>query len=147
MNLDVVVTKLKALAGKVESEKGSLEFLGLFLREHRYLWDLIISAPWLEAGEGSSYEYVFIKLKEELTTEDRTCVARMVILEHGDAVLTHFLTRYEPSPEPVDVHYETETGLIIRRVYIIVARPGLDQPAQQTTKKPRRGKASVPNPS
>ena len=106
MNLEVVATKLTALAGTVEADKGPLELLGLFLREDSPdLWDLVISAPWLVADERAAFEYVANKLRGELSGEELAGLSRIVILEHGGAVLSSFLMQYEGHTGLADVHY------------------------------------------
>ena len=142
MNLEMVGTKLTVMARKIGTEKGPLDFLGLFLREDSLdLWDLVISAPWLRADERAAFEYVANKLREELTSEEMAGLSRIVILEHGGAAQDPFRMRYEGHTGLSDARYETAGGAIIRRAYIIVAQSGSGLPGQQTTKKPAQARA------
>src|SRR5258708_613544 len=115
MNLDVVATKLISLANQIEDDKGPLELFGLFLRDDSPdLWDVVIAAPWLKADELASFEYVASRLREALAEEELVGLSRIVILEHGGAVLTAFLEQFNSSGL-ADVHFIAEGGAIIRR--------------------------------
>lgn len=47
----ISTTKLKKAMREISEKKGEFAFLGLFLRaEAPGLWDLVVSAPWLEQG-------------------------------------------------------------------------------------------------
>jgi len=144
MNLDSVVIKLTGMAKKIEASKGRLELLGLFLRDDSPdLWDIVIAAPWLKADERVSFEYVANELREALADEELAGLSRIVILEHGGAVLQSFLESFSSHAGVADVHFVTEGGAIIRKAYIIVACPVADAAARRKTKKRRRGKANL----
>ena len=146
MNLEVVAAKLDILVKKVRAEKGPLGLLGLFLREDSPdLWDLVISAPWLGADERSAFGYVANELRQVLSDEELIGLSRIVILEYGGAVLGSFLTQYANRTGPVDMHFETGGGVIIRRAYIIVAQSGSHHPRPNTTIDLPQGKTALPN--
>lgn len=142
MNLDTVAKNLSTMAKKIKADKGPLELLGLFLRDDSPgLWDVVIGAPWLKADERASFVYVADQLRAHLVPEELTGLSRIVILDHGGAVLDSFLKRFSKSTGLADVHFVVEGGAIIRRAYIILARP-LGPPARpRKTTKPRRPKA------
>jgi len=139
MNLEVIAPKLDALAGKIQAERGSLELLGLFLREDSPdLWDLVISAPWLEADKRAAFEYVAHELQEDLAGEELAGLSRIVILRHVGGVPDSFLAQFANRTGLIDGHFVTDGGAIIRRAYIVVAQIGSHRPGQRTTKKPPR---------
>ena len=143
MNLDQAAKKLSALAKKIKAAKGPLEFLGLFLRDDSPdLWDLVIAAPWLKADRRASFEYIAEELREMMTGEELAGLSRVVILEHDGAVLKAFLEQFGSQTGLADVHFVTEGGAVIRKVYIIMACHLPERARRQRTKKPRRKKAT-----
>ena len=145
MNFEVMATKLTALAEKVQAEKGPLELLGLFLREDSPdLWDLVISAPWLDADERAAFEYVAGKLREELTAEELAGLSRIVVLDPGNTLASSLFSQHARAVGPVDMPYVADGGAVIRRAYIIVPPGGPARPVQRPAKKPRRAKPVLP---
>jgi hypothetical protein len=139
MNPQLVADKLSVLAKKIESSNGPLELFGLFLREDSPdLWDLVIAAPWLSPGKRASYEYVAGLLQETLTEEELVGLSRIVILEHGRAVLRSFLESFHNRPGFADVHFVSEGGAVIEKAYIIIARSAASDARPEKTKKQRR---------
>src|SRR5262249_44829690 len=124
MNVERVAEKLSGVATKIEASKGPLELFGLFLREDSLdLWHVVIAAPRLSAEKLASYEYVASQLRRSLTDEEMAGLSRIVILEHGEAVLKSILAEFGSRTGLTDVNFVSEGGAVIRRVYIIAARP------------------------
>ena len=143
MNIERVAEKLSGVAKKIEASKGPLELLGLFLREDSLdLWDVVIAAPWLSADKLALFEYVGGQLRRTLTDEEMIGLSRIVILEHGEAVLKSILAEFGNRSGLSDVNFELEGGAVIRRVYIIAARPAANGAHRGNSKKPRRSTAS-----
>jgi hypothetical protein len=135
MNLDVVAEKLKVMAAKIETDRGPLDLLGLFLREHPLgLWDLVIAGARLKSVGLESYKYVAGQVREALTDEEMMGLSRIVILDHGEEVLDAFLERFTNQRGLADVHFETPGGAIIRRAYVILARPAVGGRRQKAKK-------------
>ncbi len=75
--------KLLRLALGITREKGEFALFGLFLREGAPgTWDLVISAPWLDANKKAGMEYVAKKVRtRRLTAEELLSLSRIVVLE------------------------------------------------------------------
>jgi hypothetical protein len=143
MNLDVVGKKLADLPAKMEADGVPLELLGLFLRESAVglVWDLVVASPRLKSGNGNSYEQVFRQLRSMLSEQELANISRMVILDRREGTaLDTFLERYHDQTGPVEVDFIPEGGVILRRGYVILARP-LANGRPTKAKKPRKRKA------
>jgi hypothetical protein len=139
MNLETIAEKLRGLASDA---RGALEFLALFLREDSLgLWDVVVAAPWLKTGEAKSFEYVAERLRKLLTKNEIAGVSRIVILEHGGAVLSSYLDQFANQFGFADIHFVTED--VIRRAYIIVACPPSSSGAQVAEKRRRKRQVAV----
>jgi hypothetical protein len=143
MNLEVVAKKLSALAKKMKADIGPLELLGLFLRDDALdSWDLVIAAPPLQANNRDSFKYVADRLREALTEEELAGLSRIVIMDHGGAVLNGFLDQFKGRTGLCDIHFVADGGAIVRKAYIIIARAlPVGRSGGQTAKKPRQGSA------
>jgi hypothetical protein len=141
VNVELVAQKLASMGKKIEADKGLLELLGLFLRdESPDRWDIVIAGPGLKADRRASFEYVAGQLRKVMTDEELTGLSRIVILDHGGAVLQSFLEQFSNRSGLADVHFVAEGGAVIRKAYIILARPGVAR--RRRPKKPHPGKAA-----
>jgi hypothetical protein len=131
MNIATLARNLEGFV-KVSSKKGPLELLGLFLREESSeLWDLVVAAPWLKANERSSFEYIANQLRKLLNDKELAGLSRIVILEHGGAVLHSFLEQFANHIGLVDVQFVSD-GAVIRQAYIIFAGPVSDRNSKKS---------------
>jgi hypothetical protein len=139
MNIDAVAKRLTDVANRIKTAKGPLELFGLFLRDDSTnLWDIVISAPWLKADSRTSFEYVASQLRSVMTDKELSGLSRIVILDHGGAVLRSFLEEFGGHVGEADVHFTLEGDTIIRRAYIILANSVTSQSQKKNPKKPRR---------
>jgi hypothetical protein len=68
----------------IASEKGEFSLFALFLREDADdTWDLLASAPWLEANNRESLDYLVNQLRSRLDTQELLSLSRIVLLEKG----------------------------------------------------------------
>jgi hypothetical protein len=86
----VMIDKLKDVIETLENENGPLLICGLFLREEPLEeWDLVIAASWLNTQEVQSYKTISSKLQEFLSDSELFQVARIVILNQDDPVVSY----------------------------------------------------------
>jgi hypothetical protein len=146
MNLEEVVKKLAGVAKELKADGGPLDLFGLFLREDSpELWDVVVAAPWLKPDERSSFERVARRLREALTNDELAGLSRVVILEHGGAVLRTFLNWFADRVGLVDIYFVADGGAVIRKAYVIHALP--PESARRRVAKTRRRKKASPPPS
>ena len=82
--------KLALLEREVSDEKGEFSLFGLFLREDaqdEYKWDLLVSAPWLDADKKEGLTYLAKEIQERLEPDELLSISRIVVLERGDPIL------------------------------------------------------------
>ena len=77
--------KFRRLAVTVTAEKGEFALFGLFFREGApNVWDLIVSAPWMDGNEWGGLRYFAKKLRYRLTSEELSSLSRIVVRETDD---------------------------------------------------------------
>lgn len=118
--------KLLRLALDMTGEKGEFALFGLFLREGAPgTWDLVVSAPWLDANKKAGMEYVAKKARARLTTEELLSLSRIVVLEtEHDGVLA---IRRSVAVRGTIAHLENRVlfGLPMEQAYIIISQDPL----------------------
>jgi hypothetical protein len=83
-----IIEKLTSLERDIASEKGEFSLFALFLREEADdTWDLLASAPWLEADKRESLDYLVNQLRARLDTQELLSLSRIVLLEKGNPIL------------------------------------------------------------
>jgi hypothetical protein len=118
-----VVSLLGAGQNEVSSEKGDLSLFALFLREEvEDKWDVVVSAPWLEANKKEALSYLADKIKSHLKPEELLSLSRIVLIDVGNPALdaVHRAIRVEHgTAEVVDSDF---FGLHIKHAYIITLK-------------------------
>ena len=84
--MNELVQKLVTLEMDLSTERGGFLLFGLFLREDSVdLWDLVISALWLEPHGKRSLEFIAEELKSRLETHELVSISRIVLLEPSNS--------------------------------------------------------------
>jgi len=82
--------KLASMEREVADEKGEFSLFGAFLREDAQgedKWDILASAPWLEANEKEGLAYLAKEIRRRLEPDELLSISRIVILEKGNPTL------------------------------------------------------------
>lgn len=120
--IEPMVEKLASLEREVSSEKGEFSLFGLFLREDAHdRWDLVVSAPWLEADQMAGMRYLADKLKSFLDARERLSLSRVVILEEDNPGMAAFRKMVSTRHNKVEVRDSVLFGLQIRHAYVITS--------------------------
>ena len=120
--IEPMVEKLASLEREVSSEKGEFSLFGLFLREDSNdRWDLLVSAPWLEANERDGLRYLAGEIQSRLDVKEQVSLSRVVILEKGNPVLAAIHKMVGVSHGRAEVQDSVVSGLEFRRGYIITS--------------------------
>ena len=121
--MEQMVEKLASLEREVASEKGEFSLFGLFLREDAQdRWDLLVSAPWLEASKMDGLRYLSGKLQPRLDARERLLLSKVVILEKDNQVLAAVQRTVSTSHTTVEVEDSVFFGMQFRRAYVITSR-------------------------
>ena len=84
-----LLDKLKNVVVSLEKEHGAILVFALFLRvDPLEKWDIVVSASWLNENDISSYKTITSKLQENLSPQELTQLARIVILGISDSVVS-----------------------------------------------------------
>jgi hypothetical protein len=84
----MICDKIGALEKEISSEKGDFYLFGLFCREEAGdKWDLIVSAPWLQADVKQGLNYLADKVRAKLNEEELLSLSKIVVLAVDDPVV------------------------------------------------------------
>ncbi len=120
--IEPMVEKLAYLERDVSSERGEFSLFGLFLREDAPdRWDLVVSAPWLEANQRDGLRYLAGKLKSFLDAKERLMLSRVVILEKDNPGMAAFRKMVSIRHGKFELADSVFFGLQIRHAYIITS--------------------------
>ena len=116
------IEKLAFLERDIASEKGEFSLYALFLREDADdKWDLLASAPWLEANKRESLDYLVNQLRSRLDTPELLSLSRIVLFEKGNPALEAIHKRIKVRHGMVEVRDSISFGVPIKHAYIITS--------------------------
>lgn len=114
--------KLRQFMKRVEAQKGRFTLFGVFMREDSPgRWDLVVSAPWLEAGKLKALGEFVEKMSDAFGQDDVMSFSRIVTLNHDDPVLQAILTEAGPVKMPLEKEGQNLFGLPIEHAVILRA--------------------------
>ena len=117
-----IIEKLASLERDIASEKGEFSLFALFLREEADgKWDLLASAPWLEANDRKSLDYLANQLRARLATQELLSLSMIVLLEKGNPVLEAICKAIKVRHGMAEVRDSISFGVPIKHAYIITA--------------------------
>ena len=117
-----IIEKLASLERDIASEKGEFSLFALFLREDADdKWDLLASAPWLEANNRESLEYLVNQLRARLDTQELLSLSMIVLLEKGNPVLEAIHKAIKVRHGIAEVRDSISFGVPIKHAYIITS--------------------------
>ena len=130
-----IVEKLASLERDIASEKGEFSLFALFLREEADgKWDLLASAPWLEANDRKSLDYLANQLRARLDTQELLSLSMIVLLEKGNPVLEAIHKAIKVRHGMAEVGDSLSFGVPIKHAYIITSER--DNSARNRTPQP-----------
>ena len=121
--MKVLVEKLVALEQEVSAEKGDFLLFALFLREDALdVWDLLVSAPWIEGDKGGAFRYLAGKLSEKATPDELTKISRIVVIEQSNPALGAMQSAIHIAHGTAEIENSNLFGLQIKHAYVITSR-------------------------
>ncbi|MDR4460014.1 MAG: hypothetical protein MRJ67_05790 [Nitrospirales bacterium] len=118
-----IAEKLVRAEKEMSEEKGRFLLFALFLREDAPdLWDLLVSANWIELDKGEALRYIVGKLKDVVEPKDLSKLSRIVIIEHTNPALGAIQSAFNIEHGVADVQSSSFFGLQIKHAYIITSR-------------------------
>ncbi len=82
-----IAEKMITVEQELARDNGEFTLFALFLRENSPgLWDVIVSAPWLDKNKKEGMDKVVAQINAHLEKEERLRLTRIVIVEHDHPV-------------------------------------------------------------
>jgi hypothetical protein len=117
------IEKLASLERDIASEKGEFSLFALFLREDGdNKWDLLASAPWLEADNRESLDYLVNQLRARLDTQELLSLSMVVLLDKDNPVLEAVHKAVKVRHGMAEVRDSISFGVPIKHAYIITSQ-------------------------
>jgi hypothetical protein len=121
-----VADKLRALEMRLAADKGEFDFFALFLREDvENKWDLLVSAPWLEADRTGGMQFLLNQVRSQLEPDELLLLSRVILVEDWDptygAVTQAIRQAMTIRHAPVHVVNSTFNGLLVKDAYVIMS--------------------------
>ena len=118
----IEIEKLQKFMKRVEARKGRFTLFGLFLREDSPgLWDLVLSAPWLENGKLKALGEFVERLSETFGQDEVMLFSRIVTLNHDEPALRAILSEIGSIKRPLEKEGHDLFGLPIEHAIILRA--------------------------
>lgn len=125
--IDILKSKFKPIVVKLEEEHGPIMIFALFLREDPLgQWDVVVSAPWLDPNNKSSYDTVASKIQKSLNNSELVQISRIVLLETTDPVVSFLQDKLSITNGGVE-EFSGEVlserfGFTIKKAYVLRCR-------------------------
>ncbi len=115
--------KMRLVERDLSTEEGPFLLFALFLRdEPAEYWDLLVSAPWVEANKGRALRRIASKLQSVATPEELAKLSRIVIVEKAASTLAAVNMLASVEHGMVEVRDSSFNGLKIKHAYVITSR-------------------------
>jgi len=115
--------KLVHLAADITTQKGECALFGLFLREAApSVWDLVVSAPWLEPDRKGGMEDLAGLLQSRLTSEELLSLSRIVVLDTDDPGVWAMQRWRAVRGELTHLQNVVLFGLRMREAYVVISQ-------------------------
>jgi hypothetical protein len=124
--MKALIEKLVTLEREVSAEKSAFLLFALFLREDAPdVWDILVSAPWIEADKGAALKYLAGKLSKVASPEELTKISRIVVIEQSNPALGAMQSAIHVEHGTAEIQNSNFFGLQIKHAYVITSqRPG-----------------------
>jgi len=121
------INKLVGLENEVSVEKGVFLLFAVFLREDAPdVWDILVSAPWIEADKGAALKYLAGKLSNVASPEELTKISRIVVIEQSNPALGAMQSAIQVEHGTAEIQNSNLFGLQIKHAYVITSqKPGV----------------------
>jgi hypothetical protein len=115
--------KLRPVEQEMANERGPFLLFALFLREDApNLWDLLVSAPWIESDKADALHYIVAKLQTVASAEELGKLSRIAIIEKSQPALAAIQSAIHVEHSLAEIQNSNFFGLDIKHAYIITSR-------------------------
>jgi len=107
----------------MSSEKGSFSLFALFLREDAPdLWDLLISANWVEKNKAKSLKYISTHLNKYLKPDELIKLSRILPIDSNNPGLKAIHKAIQIEHGKAEIKDSNFFGLQIKHAYLITSK-------------------------
>lgn len=118
-----LVEKLVPLEHDISADKGGFALFALFLREDAQdRWDLVVSAPWIEANKKKALDYLVNQLQPRLEPRELLSISRIVLIDKDNPALESIHKAIRVEHGTTEVMNSNFFGLQIKHAYIITSK-------------------------
>lgn len=118
--MKAIVEKLRIVEQRLSEEKGEFLLFALFLREDSpEVWDLLVSAPWIESDKPEALRRIVQSVRREFTDQEMALLSRVVIDNPALSAVQSAMHIVHGAAEVRDSHF---FGLQIVHAYIITSQ-------------------------
>jgi hypothetical protein len=116
------IDKLRKIEEEITTEKGSFLLFALFLRDDApNVWDLLVSAPWIEEDNMGALRYISKKLNDKLTEDEILNLSKIVIIDQSNPGLEAITKAVNIQHGLVEIKDSDFFGLQIKHAQIITS--------------------------
>lgn len=120
--MKALVEKLAKMELDIATKKGPFLLFALFLREDAPdVWDLLVSAPWVESDKMGSFKYLTNKLKSIATPQELIQLSRIVAIDRNDPALSAINSAFSVEHKILEIKDANLFGLQIKHAYLITS--------------------------
>ncbi|MBT9099505.1 hypothetical protein KFZ76_17560 [Methylovulum psychrotolerans] len=117
--MNSLAQKMTTVEQELATEHGNFTLFALFLRENSPgLWDVIVSAPWIDEDREAGLNEVVAKVNSRLEKEELLMLSRIVIVEHNHPELEE-LNRSGFATSSNPIRNENLLGQDIKQAFFI----------------------------
>jgi hypothetical protein len=112
------INKIGKLAHEIVAEKGEIAFFALVLREDDIVWEILVSAQWIDDDRSKSLKYIVSKVQSALTKKELLTISGIVLLQH------RYFLGFSPSIDSEDGWEASDIelyGVALKKAYIFIA--------------------------
>ena len=118
--MNQLVEKLASMEREVADERGGFRLFSLFLREDSpNKWDLLVSAPWLDADQSEGMAYLAKRVRSCLDTQELLSLSRIVPIAADNPGLAAIAQAFHVVHSQIELRDRNLFGLQIKHAYIV----------------------------
>jgi len=142
--MNAFAEKIRLVEQRISEEKGPFLLFALFLREDSPdLWDLLVSAEWIDKNKATALRFITQKLREVATEQELMKLSRIAIIEQSHPALGAVQSALNVEHGLAEIQNSNFFGLQIKHAFIVTSRRA---DAQQGVQGPTSPPSAGPRP-
>lgn len=118
-----LIEKFQKIEKRLSVLKGDFALFGLFLREESAdKWDVVVSAPWLDADRKQSLETIAAEIQSTLTKSELNELSRIAIIDGNNPALETLRRAIQIEHGNAEIQNSDFFGLKIKHAYLITSQ-------------------------